>query len=562
MAIVRELLVRLGVVDNTRATAAMRRFDDAAGQVKKTLTAVAAVTTAVVGGITAVAVATAKDGDQAAKGAQRTGLRIAAYQELAFAADRSGASITDLETAFKRQASSAADARNSVGTAAPAYERLNIKVTTLNGALKDQDALFMETIGALQGVTNATERAALAEDIFGRSAQRLLPLINAGADGVDALRREAQALGLVLDEDAARASEAFNDSLTDLKAIATGLRNILGAALIPVLTDLALQLKDWYLENQDLIRQRIREWTNRVVDGVTALRDVVEDVNHRMDGWENTLDAVTRGLQLFVTSLVAIRGARTTIAIVRAIQAAFALLSLPVLFVAGALASLAANLVLAGLAWEDLFTFLRGGESVIGGLLEQLGLADPILETFNALVGLIQEVGQGVLELFVALGPLMALLNEINVLLGNFFGGRALQNLQLFTRGVQLLVQGALQNMVLTLQTITALLNGITTYIQTNGGLLGAATQAVLDLTPGGGLISPALSAAGSAASNTVAPRADRFIREASSAVNTANNTYTANFNGLGMLPEQAQELFSRFVAQQQRHAMDVGGES
>mgnify|MGYP000179829139 CR=1 FL=1 len=87
-------------------------------------------------------------------------------------------------------------------------------------------------------VGNPTQRAALAMDVFGKSGQKLIPLLSAGAKGIDELRAEANRLGLTVGTDQAQSAadlqDAWNRLLKTLKAAAFAI----GGALAPDLTAL------------------------------------------------------------------------------------------------------------------------------------------------------------------------------------------------------------------------------------------------------------------------------------------------------------------------------------
>ena len=66
-------------------------------------------------------------------------------------------------------------ARKGTGEIADAYRRLGVSVTDMSGNLRDSETVYWETIDALGKVSNETERDALAMQIFGKSAQELIP---------------------------------------------------------------------------------------------------------------------------------------------------------------------------------------------------------------------------------------------------------------------------------------------------------------------------------------------------------------------------------------------------
>ena len=78
-------------------------------------------------------------------------------------------------------------------------------------------------VTAINRTSNAQERAALTVAAFGKSGQDMLPLIMEGGEGIAKMGDEAQRLGLVMSDDAAKAGERFSDSLKRIKAVGQGL---------------------------------------------------------------------------------------------------------------------------------------------------------------------------------------------------------------------------------------------------------------------------------------------------------------------------------------------------
>ena len=81
----------------------------------------------------------------------------------------------------------------------------------------------------------------------------------------------AHALGLVLSNETVKAAESFKDSWSDLKATFIGVKNILGAALLPALQTLMNQLIAWTIQN----RAAITAWVNTFVTQLPGALDKV-----------------------------------------------------------------------------------------------------------------------------------------------------------------------------------------------------------------------------------------------------------------------------------------------
>ena len=181
-------------------------------------------------------------GEAIDKMAKRTGFSVESLGELKFAAEQSGASIDDIEKGSKRLSSSILDAQQGLSTATMAFDALGLSAEQFKGLNPEQQ--FQLVAGALGGVEDASTRAALAQEVFGKAGTALLPLFAEGADGMDALRQQAQDLGIVMSGDAAAGAASFNDSMNELKSAALGVFKGFASQLLPKLAEFARWLVD------------------------------------------------------------------------------------------------------------------------------------------------------------------------------------------------------------------------------------------------------------------------------------------------------------------------------
>ncbi len=167
----------------------------------------------------------AETGDQIAKMARRTSFTVESLSELGFAADRSGTSIESLETSIRRMQRTIHNAGRGLSTSTEALAALGLSFERLDGMRPDaQFALIADKLGQVQ---DATTRAALAMEVFGRSGTELLPLIEAD---MARLQARARALGLTIATEDATAAEKLKDAFTDLRAVVKRLQFAIGAA--------------------------------------------------------------------------------------------------------------------------------------------------------------------------------------------------------------------------------------------------------------------------------------------------------------------------------------------
>lgn len=197
-------------------------------------------------------------GDSVAKMARRTGLSVEALSELQYAAGQSGVQVTELENGLRRMQRTIYDAQRGLKTANDALADLGLTVDDLAGLAPEQQfKLLAERISQIE---DPTLKAALAMGIFGRSGTQLLPLFASGARGIEMLQAEARRLGLTMSGEDAKAAEEFSDALDRLwQVVKMGVFRV-GAALAPVLqqlagtiTDVAVKIGAWLEQNRRLI---------------------------------------------------------------------------------------------------------------------------------------------------------------------------------------------------------------------------------------------------------------------------------------------------------------------
>lgn len=172
-----------------------------------------AVATAVVG-LTAkfknLVLETANYADSIGDLAGKWGFTTKEIQEFDYWASQNGTTLESLLTGMRGLV-------NQAEAGSQAFKKLGISVKNSDGSLKDQKQLFLETIDALKGVSNQTERNALQFEIFGRAGIELGDIINKSSTELENLSNNAEEFGLILSEEAIQKTSDFNDVLDRLK---------------------------------------------------------------------------------------------------------------------------------------------------------------------------------------------------------------------------------------------------------------------------------------------------------------------------------------------------------
>lgn len=150
--------------------------------------------------------------DNLAKGAQRAGLSGAEFQRYALAAQLAGTDVAALEAATKRMHRVILDSERGMKTAVDSLSELGLTYEDLKGRSPDQQLRMM--MEGLAGVEDTSRRAAIAQEVFGRSGTALLPMLNKGVGAFRALMEEREKIGPLFTDAQLASGEEMLDTIT------------------------------------------------------------------------------------------------------------------------------------------------------------------------------------------------------------------------------------------------------------------------------------------------------------------------------------------------------------
>jgi hypothetical protein len=230
-----ETKIVLGAVDNVTPT--LNRIGKELGSLNKAFGALAG---GALVGLTAVVARTVQSLDELGDTANQLNTTSEALSALGFAAQQSGSNAETLERGLTRLNKVLGEAASGNKAAADLFDRLGVSVRDARGKVVTADQAFVAISERFRQYEDGAQEAALATELFGRSAgPELLQLLNQGEAGIASLTDEAERLGAVIGTDTVAAAQELNDNLDKLKAVGTGLAVEVTNVLLPVLNDLA-----------------------------------------------------------------------------------------------------------------------------------------------------------------------------------------------------------------------------------------------------------------------------------------------------------------------------------
>jgi len=198
-----------------------------------------------------------KAGDAVNKMAARTNVSVENLSTMGFAANETGASLEVLEKGFIGMQKTVRNAERGLSTATDALETVGVSMEDLEGKTPDEQ---MKLLADGLKTLDEGKRAAVAMEIFGKSGQKLLPMLNEGSKGIERLQQNARDLNLEIStEDAASAAE-LNDRIFELGEVIKASAFQIGAAMAPSLikmvtwiTRTASQVVEFIKNNRQMV---------------------------------------------------------------------------------------------------------------------------------------------------------------------------------------------------------------------------------------------------------------------------------------------------------------------
>lgn len=240
---------QLKQVGNVNLRAASEQFKqwgsalESAGRQMQGLSMAAAGVVASLGAITYKAGANADDLNTLSK---VYSINTTDLQKYAVAADLVDVSVEDIAKSHVKLEKSMYSANNGSKAQAEAFEKLGVSVTNADGSLRDSDAVWQDTIAALGTMTNETERDALAQQLMGKSAANLNPLIEDQGETYKNLSDTLAQYDLELvDQETLDGANQFNDALDTMKAMGTVALQTIGSQLAAYLAPALEKVVGW-----------------------------------------------------------------------------------------------------------------------------------------------------------------------------------------------------------------------------------------------------------------------------------------------------------------------------
>ena len=175
------------------------------------------------------------------------GISTADLQKYKYAADLVDVSVEDIAKSHVKLEKSMYAASTGSKTQSAAFQKLGVSVTNADGSLRSSDDVFQDLITALGSMSDETERDALAQQILGKSAANLNPLIEDQGETYKEVADTMSKYNLeVVDQETLDKANEFNDSLDTMKLLGQAALAQVGSQLAAVLAPALEKVVGWF----------------------------------------------------------------------------------------------------------------------------------------------------------------------------------------------------------------------------------------------------------------------------------------------------------------------------
>ncbi|NCA67881.1 MAG: hypothetical protein EOM87_07455, partial [Clostridia bacterium] len=199
-------------------------------------------TVAVAAAIAKITLSSVKYGDEIGKESQKLNMSTAGYQKWSTILEMAGTSIDSMSMGMKTFTGILDEASNGNADALLTLQKLGLGYDDFAG-LSVEDSL-KKVVEQFQTMEQGAEKTQLAVDLFGRSGQELLPLLNQEVGSIDELFKSYEELGLIISDDVISASEDLDDQLSLLKKSFKVAAVNIGTMFMPAISKVVTGLLD------------------------------------------------------------------------------------------------------------------------------------------------------------------------------------------------------------------------------------------------------------------------------------------------------------------------------
>jgi hypothetical protein len=180
--------------------------------------------------------------DEMGKMAQKAGVTVEVFSDMAYVGDLAGASTETLKNSFKKLNEQIVSSNQGSPEALQLFRDLGITA-------KDGAGAMLQLADKFASTADGAGKTAAAVKLLGKSGDEMIPFLNQGSDAIRELMEESKLFGHEISGGTAKSAEEFNDNMTRMGKIIQGVVNEVMSQLLPSMAEYSAWLIKVIKEN-------------------------------------------------------------------------------------------------------------------------------------------------------------------------------------------------------------------------------------------------------------------------------------------------------------------------
>jgi hypothetical protein len=205
-------------------------------------------------------------GDSLQKMSQRTGVSVETLSVFGHAAKMAGLDLGDIELGFRTLARQIMESKDPTSQAGRLFQTLGIQARDTGGNLKSSETVILDVMDAISKLPDGFAKSTVAQELFNRGGQRMIPWLNEGRAGFERMTEETKRAGTYISKDFAADAEQFDRNLKNIREVLSGAGLAVAKELLPPL----IELTRFLLDHKDALRNTFLLMAGAITVATTA----------------------------------------------------------------------------------------------------------------------------------------------------------------------------------------------------------------------------------------------------------------------------------------------------
>lgn len=221
----------LSTIGGASGNSQLSLFGEALGSIGVTALAVSAPILGIGAAFAGMAIHSAEATLEVKRLAQLTGTSVSFLSSMEMVAAKAQVSQSDMATSLEFL-------NEKIGQSPAFFDKFGFSVKNSDGSIRSTQAVLVDFLKYLDGFATSSERAAAAQEVFGRSAKHILPILDMGSASVQRMISDADKSGQAVTTNSVQIASAWKQAKDELSHSFEALARGVGDVLLPVLASI------------------------------------------------------------------------------------------------------------------------------------------------------------------------------------------------------------------------------------------------------------------------------------------------------------------------------------